>query len=361
MKNLKAKNYLGQAKLVAATSPGDAYVGFSGIEAKSTFASETNTPITPTELNRQSPRPLSTKPALSPMATSAIVAPLEESSITPLKLTSKKSSAELRRGPGPSLPARPRAATATAMAKLPRIDTDVFRPSFAHHTSSSYSSPLLKNVPTINAQMPPTPPESEKSKTITPRDRRDTAATTLGYLQDNHKPYTAYVDEIVDGYAGIDVNAGRRRPSLPAHSPYPRGQPLERVAKWANNQIDTVDSGTASRYASPSAPSSKHGSNPSPISGPSGQGSISHSSPGPSRNASFGTLRRYPTSRRAAEYVHTLRRGSLDDYRNPSLASRDGIDDPLSVRSNGMLSFRLKLHFENDVRGMVSGPTLNPS
>jgi len=189
----------------------------------------------------------------------------------------------------------------------------------------------------LGVPMPPTPPDSAKGhKTSSSFDRRNTAETTLGYLDDNGKRDTAFIEDLVGGYSAIEIDTPTRRPSLSPNSSHAHGQPVDRVAMWAeNNQLDPSRVDSSSRYRNPSAP-------PSTI-----------SSYVPSRH---GTLRRSPVDNRSnvSNGFQSLRRGALQDYRNATVSRKESVDDLLGARMTDMISFRLKLHFEDDVRGMVS-------
>lgn len=188
--------------------------------------------------------------------------------------------------------------------------------------------------------MPPTPPDSEPGRHYESYDRRTTTSTVLGYLNEPEKRDTALLEDLVEDYGAMQILPPERRPSLPISfdSPQPRGQSIDRVAKWADSQLDARGADFSGRYKNPSAPTSHV---PSTV---------------PSRQ---GTMRRLPTHRsKGSNGFQSLRRGALDEYLSPTLTSRDSIDDLLNGRSAEMVSFRLKLHFEDDVRGMVSDNTL---
>lgn len=363
VRNLKAKNYLGTAKLVASSTPRDAFVGFSGTGVKATIPKEGDSSSPTDEKERRSPL-LTTKSYPSNNATMPPVKMNpDQTAVQPLKVLRKKSSVDLRsryaRSPPPNFipPAN------TQPISLPRIDTDVNRPSIANRSYRSHSSPNTRFIPTIAAPMPPTPPDSRDGHRMSPPlAQRSSADTSLGYLDEGlGKRDSDFMDDLVGGYSAIEIDIPGKRPSLPMDSyssievelpgrrpslpfgnPHPQGQPIERVANWANNQFDSSRVDPSSRYRNPSAPPSV-----SPA-----------ASVAPSRQ---GTMRRYGPDGRSngSNGFQSLRKGTLDDYRNATLARKESIDDFSTARMGDMISFRLKLHFENDVRGMVRGSKMS--
>lgn len=316
VKNMKAKNYLGTAKLVAATEAVDAFIGFSGIGGRKASTLDDN------KERDRAPSPPTTKARSPPSANLPLPPPPKDTSpvegpVAPLRLSGRKSSVDLRGNAGgtsfPGVPA------------LPPINTNVPRPSLDQRNQNQVSRYPMQGG--LAGAVPPTPPDSDpgrqKNDLRTDRDR-DSSGTALGYLGagapgDNRRD-TEFMEELVDGYSAIDG------PSLPrsALPPIPQGQSVERVADWANKQ----SRGPAqNRYLDPSGP----------LLGRS------------------GTLNRYPTTRSATTSARPgmrKRSATQDEYRAPSAGSRD-MEDIMSNRTNEMISFRLKLHFEDEIRGMV--------
>lgn len=147
---------------------------------------------------------------------------------------------------------------------------------------------------------------------------------------------TAFVEKLLDGYSlpGGEVVLNGPKVFQPSyikaaashnaiklldsgHQPTPQGQPVERVQNWANTQQ--------------LRPTEQDHQRLSPV----------VRSAGPTPNDPLSRLRRNLTQLSATS-----------DSRISDRSSNAGG----SVRMTGMVSFRLKLHYEGDVRGMVSVP-----
>lgn len=404
LKNLKAKNYLGSAKLLAATNPTDAYIGFSGTGGRAASsppppAEKAQLPaiekLSPIELARKQsqsvstgspplraaskpsspppniplpapPLPLSVQTALA-KANGLPQRPTAGDTVRPLKI--QKSSPDLRATrPGPQ--AKP--------GQLPRLDTDVARPAFAAAAASAgpaipaqlYKPTARKSsiAPAASGNLiattmlgPPSPPDSDYGEDASPpqsrgqdyrpskESRRTTSDTTLVYRSNSNgagigagsavrqqqyktaKRETEFMEELIGGYSATSLSPlPEQQQLLPPPAPTPQGQPRERVEKWASAQLQSQ--GTI-RFA----PANANGlvRNATNSSGPSGV--------------------QYASSRGAN------RRRAQTEGPNSYLNSRYVVDDEggLLARSAEMVSFRLKLHFEDDIRGMVrqAGPT----
>lgn len=184
--------------------------------------------------------------------------------------------------------------------------------------------------------MPPTPPDSAKGLRSSPSfDQRSTADTTLGYLDSLASQDSAYMEDLVGGYSAMEIDTPTRRPSLPASNGLARGQAQERVEKWTHNQSEVSRNDPITRYRNASVPPSVA------------------SSAIMTRQAS----QRFPVPPQAPSNMsngfQSLRRGALKDFRAVS-SRKNSVDEFSSPYPMDMISFRVKLHFQDDVRGMVS-------
>jgi hypothetical protein len=412
LKNLKAKNYLGNAKLVAATDPNDAFIGFSGLGARAASPpppSSTERPqispinkLSPIEMARKRsqslsantspvmkpskpatppptiplpvpPLPLSVQAALARAAVPQTIKPQQQlpftqDSIRPLKI--QKSSPDLR-----ATRARQDSASKARPDQLPRLNTGVTRPGAAISAGpvpgqlyvpgarKASMAPASGNMIATTMLGPPSPPESAYSEEaqqqqqqtydfrdgtgvpVVKQSRRTTSDTTLVYRSASNaagigangaagrqayktskpaKRDTEFMEELIGGYSATSLSPFPEQLPLPivnAAGPTPQGQPRERVERWASSQQQN-QSGTL-RFAPSGLARNGTGS-----SGVSGQSLPYHAAS--SRGAN---RRRYQT-----------------EGQGSYLNSRYMEDD----RPAEMLSFRLKLHFEDDIRGMVS-------
>lgn len=321
---------MGVAKLVASTSRSDAFVGFSGTGVQNN-GKDTTKAMEIIENKKRSPPPTSI--ALAKQSLPAGV-DSDQTPIQPLSLTRKKSSVDLHVGQATSLPARSYNPYNNPDMKLPRIDTTVSRPIIASRTHRSHSSPNTTYAPTVGIPMPPTPPDSAKGHRTAPSfDQRSTAETALGYLDSSSDRSTAFMEDLVGGYSAMEIDTPTRRPSLPTHS---YTQATERVDVWAKNQSEVSKNDPSSRYRNASVPPSLSSS---PVT--SRQGSQRSIFPNPAQvpsNVSHG--------------FQPLRRGALKDYR-AATSRRNSVDDSINPQPMDMVSFRVKLHFQDEVRGMV--------
>lgn len=320
LKNLKAKNYLGNAKLVAATDIADAYIGFSGIGLRNNPANIKAGggigPVTapPRENTAESYFFSGPKPT-PPMDDTAV-------SIQPLNLLRRKSAEDamapparaalqpqaslesLRqiRAPPPSQPLPPqpgmhqRQDSYTRRAQLPRLDTKV----------RATPSENIGNI----VIAPPSPPDSSEDPyaeqyIATDLRRADSSGTTLAYRgglpqRPSAQREIEYLEELLDGY-----NEPSGSSPIP---PVPQGQSIERVANWAKSQNPKQQQ----RLAPPTI----------------------------SRK---GTLRSTTTGQSG-------RQGGAPGFAM-DFEERGSV---YSTRSVDMVSFRIKLHFGEEIRGMVS-------
>ena len=418
LKNLKAKNYLGNAKLVAATDAADAFIGFSGLGGRAaspplppaaSSAKPQLSPIeklSPIEMARKRSQSVSsgsgsgtrpsTKPSTPPpniplpvpplpLSVQAALAkqqqPYAQNSIRPLKI--QKSSPDLKAARSRQEQARPN--------QLPRLDTNVTRPGVvasanaavgpgqvyvpAARKASIAQQPATGNMIATTMLGPPSPPESEYSESPqhqqqqaydfrdnfggghAKQSRRTTSDTTLVYRSNSNaagigangasgrqqqqqyktlrqppaKRDTEFMEELIGGYSATSLSPLPEQlpPSLAA-APTPQGQPRERVERWASSQVQVQSHGTL-RFAT--AQASGLARNVTNSSSASGQNGLYHAA------SSRGANRR---------------RAQTDGP--GSFLNRRYIEDESSMGRNagGMVSFRLKLHFEDDIRGMVS-------
>ncbi|KAG6889114.1 hypothetical protein C0995_003683 [Termitomyces sp. Mi166 len=293
LKNVVTKDYMGKARLVAASDPGDTFTTFTGstrlkqgISPSGVFVdpSDSNSAVTQSNLNRSATAPaVSSKPASEETLPSA--APALERSKTTLNVPAN--AYELTSGKGSS-PISPRAPSNTAPIR----------------------SGSLKQTPPFGGPV--------RGLSVKRPGNRPPASSA----EEPDSRLTEFYDDYFDSYKG---NGGEDTSSLPPirSGGGPAASP-DRVAAWARSN------------ANPSYAPSRSGSRSAPI------GSSNY----PPSSYGGGVLRK--VTRRGT----TRSRGqSSYDEEEEGYASGDYEDIPFEL-----VKIRVKLHYQDDVRGMTLSP-----
>ncbi|KAM0753663.1 hypothetical protein T439DRAFT_310458 [Meredithblackwellia eburnea MCA 4105] len=295
LKNLKAKNYLGKATLVAASDARDAFVGFTG----ATLANRTNerNPNVGGVFGEDGKGAGSLSRAKTATARMESlpdpVAPLRRAN-TALPTPTRSNTAPV--GGMPMPPPRGLGRSLNTSANGPRGGG-----------RSPGPSPISRSPPRVELSGLPTPPSSDEMLGAGQRD-------------------TAYGGtELIDSY--YDVSGGSSSvppvPQLP--SPYlpptPEGQPIDRVAKWARQNVGA----------------------------PPPQVSLSRSS---SANET-GSIPKKPVVLMRSNTVP-----APSAYGSTMMSRTELEDEGTIVSEREMNKVRIKLRFNGDTRGMSISPTM---
>jgi len=288
LKNSVTKDYMGKARLVAASDPGDTFTTFTGstrlkqgISPSGVFVDrpDFDSAVAQGNLNRSA-----TAPAASPSRAEDNLRPagLERSKTT---LNVPANSRELTSGQGPS----------PVSVKPP-----------------PGAAPARSNT-TINVK--PAPSIGGPVRGLSVKRNSPTPAPPAPLNKEADRRLTEFYDDYLDSYG--DSNPP---PLPPIRSGGAPAAPPDRVAAWArsNANINPSRSGSRSAPASNYAPSSYGGT---------------------------GTIRRRITRR------NTSRIQSTYDEDEEGYASGDYEDVPFEL-----VKIRVKLHYQDDVRGMTLTP-----
>lgn len=392
MRNLKTKDYLGVAKLVAATDQRDAFVGFTGTglqRASSDLGPRSPLPEqrvglirskTTVARNRSDLLPSASTPLSSsfpfPSTSQAKSLPFAVDSIDPSSSSSLSSS---NRRPGNSIRRRSRSTGAIdGLSNIAGQQVDDYRP-------PSSTSPSLRTIPPpsrkqqqqqqqavdayhYDGRPPPTPPDSStKSRVI-----------NFSSTPTNHAA-VARSPDVIDAYYKNEEEGLRYDLSFDSDLerlhlddrllPSPSGQAPERVAKWAD---------TSRSAARPPQELSRSTSNATSTT------SHSQSNYSSKQNPSLPHQSRHsPTQHYQPSYQHTLQQQVLlqspqasmlrDIPQRPSFTSNAPAnlmlgrnltmqtaysDDNVSptgylMQAVEMRKIRIKLRYRNEIRGMV--------
>ncbi|KAK0459085.1 NADPH oxidase regulator NoxR [Desarmillaria tabescens] len=299
LKNAITKDYMGKAKLIAASDPGDAYTTFTGvtllkqgISPSGVYLSRTNTrsPESEPSLNRSFTAPptvsLLPKPDDEPRAT------LTRSKTT---LNVQSTARELSSSAPSSAPPIVRSNTAIVASRpspnagIGAIGTPV--------RGLSVRKPGISSSPAS-----PSPPPEPPAKVTSPSQSQGPRLT-----------------ELYDGY----LDAYTSEPPAPLPS-----MPPDRVAAWASKNANPNYPPVIARSASRSAPASNYA--PSSFGG--------------------GTMRRKLTRRGTARQMVSRAPSSYEEEEE-GYGSGEYEDGPFEL-----VKIRVKLHYDDEVRGMALSP-----
>ncbi|EPQ54994.1 hypothetical protein GLOTRDRAFT_121364 [Gloeophyllum trabeum ATCC 11539] len=303
LKNAKAKDYMGKAKLVAASDANDAFTEFSGIARLRQGITPTGVLVdTPPSLDRSV-----TVPNLPPKREDDMPRPTNLSrSKTTIQVdpNARDRIAGLRPGGAPSPTGAP--APAPAPAPLGRSNTMGTRPGIGGAGPAralSVKKPQAAASPRSPEEGAPSPPA------------KGAAAGGGGRL-------TEFYDDYIDSYGGEEAP--------PPPPPLPAGP--ERVAAWARNNANP----TNPPPAAPSRMASTRGPPPS---------AYAASSYGSSSGGLRRKVTRRGTTRSRAPSQYTY------EEEEEGYVSGDYEDGPFEL-----VKIRVKLHYQDDVRGMALTP-----
>ncbi|KAF8653299.1 hypothetical protein AX16_003999 [Volvariella volvacea WC 439] len=289
LKNAAQKDYMGRAKLVAASDPGDAYTEFTGVTRLKQGISPANVYVE---------RPLNDGPGtnLSRSATTPNPAPLKPIEDRSVALGRSKTTL--------NVPANARELTSGRVAS----------------PSPPPPRPADSNIARSNTQITPARPSANAMAggptrgLSVRRPDANLAPTNPPAPQPPNKGGDSRVTEIYDDY----INAYDDTPPVP--------NPNDRVAAWARNN---ANNSAPTRGPSRSAPSSTYA---------------------PSAYGGVGSVRRKPT-RRGTQRGAPSRSQSLYEEDEEGYASGDYDEGPFEL-----VKIRVKLHYNDDVRGMALTP-----
>ncbi|RDB24740.1 Neutrophil cytosol factor 2 [Hypsizygus marmoreus] len=298
LKNSVTKDYMGKAKLVAASDPGDAFTEFTGVTRLKQGISPSGVYIERPDFDTAVAQNLSrsaTAPAPSPSRTDDPTRPpaLERSRTT---LNVPTNARELTSGQGQS-PRSPLAPTPVGTTPVRSNTTINVKPAPIGGPVRGLSVRRPGASPSSISSAPPAPPAKEPPNRL-----------------------TDFYDDYLDSYG--DAN---QPPVPPIRSRGAPAAPPDRVAAWARNANPNPYAPT--RSGSRSAPASNYA--PSSFGG--------------------GTLRRKLTRRPTG----STRIQSTYEEEEEGYASGDYEDAPFEL-----IKIRVKLHYQDDVRGMTLGPDM---
>ena len=175
-----------------------------------------------------------------------------------------------------------------------------------------------------------------------------------GYARSKGPRETEFMEELIGGYSAVsplprdmlspDNTVTASAVALTGPEPMPQGQSRDRVANWASTQAHTPVQSQREHDREQSRLNVNVHTNTS------GGGLVRHGTGSSAQSSATGVVG-VPGTRGA-----NRRRAQTDGPAAQFLTSRYGdsaFDDALSALTVDMVSFRLKLHFEDDVRGMV--------
>ncbi|KIP05003.1 hypothetical protein PHLGIDRAFT_108845 [Phlebiopsis gigantea 11061_1 CR5-6] len=298
LKNAKAKDYLGKAKLVAASDESEAYTTFTGVTrfkqgispAGVRLEDEPGTGLTraaTVNVTALAPDPDRPMPTSLQRAKTTITVPSDARDRIRGNVTSPASSV----GEG--------AATAVALGAV---------------TARAMSPP----GPTrgLSVRRPGAAAPAPLGAVSSPAAGSSRASPASGARQDSGNRVTDFYDDYLDSYGGIEDAPPLPGKDVPPMPPSARG---DRVANWARNNAVPANNPGVGRSRSMAPPSTY---------APSSAG---------------GTLRRKTTRRTARPARNTYYEEEEEGY-----ASGDYDDGPFE-----MTKIRVKLHYKDDVRGMA--------
>jgi len=383
LKNLKSKNYLGSAKLVVATEVADAFTGFSGVGVKRDRANTDPSSTTSSSRDDEneafsSVQPLSLNISRLP--------PVPNNQINPLR--TQKSVPDLRKRAGStSATATQHQRTPSKPQQLPRLDTmnvprSVVQPTNNAGARSANANKgsvgggaavqaMLNGLPTP----PDSPPRNHGMQYKDPARKRVSSMTQLDYAQPtgtgkNNSRETKLMEELIDGYS--------ERGDAMEISPYPGGQQNKKGGTGYNPGYPSPNVETMPKQRKNSAPNilldmhqAPQGQSPARVADWAAQQKANRSPQNdllrpyqfpPSANSSTSgrNINMNNNNGNGNGNMDTLRGGTLRLRRQNTKASTGSrqmsgsdYDEIMSARTLDMVSFRLKLHFEDEIRGMV--------
>ncbi|KAF5386269.1 hypothetical protein D9615_002300 [Tricholomella constricta] len=314
LKNSVTKDYMGKAKLVAASDPGDTFTTFTGSTRLKQGISPSGVYVERPDFDSAVAQNLSrsaTAPAPSPSRAddSPRLAALERSKTT---LNVPANARELTSGQGQSpMSARPSSATTPVRSNT----TISVKPAGIGAPVRGLSVRRPDASPTSVNSAPPAPPAKGLANPVLLHSITDFD------LKEPDNRLTEFYDDYLDSYA--DSN---QPPLPPIRSGGAPAAPPDRVAAWARSNANP--NYAPSRSGSRSAPASNYA--------PSSFGS------------GGGTLRRKVTRRNTGR---TQRIQSTYEEEEEGYASGDYEDAPFEL-----VKIRVKLHYQDDVRGMTLTP-----
>ncbi|KIJ65836.1 hypothetical protein HYDPIDRAFT_27064 [Hydnomerulius pinastri MD-312] len=386
LKNSKSKDYLGKAKLVAASDANDAFTEFSGVtrlkqsaSAQGTFIEKPKTDAdTAPGLNRSAtapaPRsdPVSTvhRPALGiERSKTTIQVPTDareriNGARSPQAPPSRPTTPASRRSQSVSNPANvPPPPNLSELRGLSRSNTSFAGSGLSR--SNTTTAPLRPKTPQINGGGAPRPGENGMSRGMSvrrpqqpqqpsaplpppfinappPRNAAFTLPAVPPTVQEQPR-LTDFYDDYVNAYTDDPARSLILASGVVSPQPQPQFQPNERSVAWAQG------SATSSPNMSSSSNSSMMNNNignaitrePSR----SATSPYSANSMGTNNlNNGGGTLRRKPTRR------PTVRRATMYEEED------DGFSGEYDEGPFELNNIRVKLYYQGDVRGMTFAP-----
>lgn len=314
LKNLKTKNYLGEAKLIAATNDRDAFTGFSGTNK---FLESTG------GLREQG---------------------LVRSNTSAPRMQGKKDFLDL---PGGTLSRRPSSPSAYASATKMQDQQNSRPPFVSARTSPSLQlarNPSGRAYPNKPQTGIPTPPASEGLRSLSPLNY--SSQPTYGREE---SPYDGAA--LIEDYYDEDGTALPPLPRLPRTDsiarPTPEGQPRERVANWARQNTD-AGVPTSGSVLSRSNTGSTTVSSASRM----GMGAGGNNN---NMRGGMGLVRQMTAMNRSNEGMRMgVGRAGTEGSRYDDETGYEGTVMSASGMDREMSKVRVKLRYNNDTRGMVS-------
>ncbi|KAK0226330.1 NADPH oxidase regulator NoxR [Armillaria fumosa] len=301
LKNAITKDYMGKAKLIAASDPGDAYTTFTGVTLLKQGISPSGVYISRSNTRSPEAEPSLIRSFTAPPTVSLLPKPDDEPRASLAR--SKTTLNVLSTAREPSSPSGPSSAP-----PIVRSDTAIVatRPSPNAGIGAiggpvrglSVRKPGVSSNPVSPSPPPPEPPTktSSPSRSQAPR-----------------------LTEFYDGY--LDAYTSEPPAPLPT-------MPPDRVAAWANKNANPNYPPVLARSTSRSAPASNYA--PSSFGG--------------------GTMRRKLTRRGTSRQAISRAQSSYEDEEE-GYGSGEYEDGPFEL-----VKIRVKLHYEDEVRGMALSP-----
>ncbi|KAJ8696253.1 hypothetical protein PTI98_006135 [Pleurotus ostreatus] len=301
LKNSVAKDYLGKAKLVAASDPGDAYTEFTGVARLKQGISPSGVFIDGegSGLGRSGTLGRSaTVPAALPSNS-----PLPDRE--PLLNRSRTALPSSNREPNPNDPRPSPGGLSPGGANVQRSNTSIVagRPS----PNATIGGPPTRGL-SIRKPVGSPPVPQDRTPPAPPKDSR----------------VTQFYDEYLDSY-GDDA--------VPPPMPSAGAAPPERVAAWARSNANPGYASGVARSGSRSAPTSNYAGSSLGVG---------------------GTMKRKLTRRGTSRAGSRSQVGSMYEEEEEGYASGDYEDGPFELTK-----IRVKLHYEEDVHGMVIVPEMS--
>lgn len=382
LKNLKSKNYLGSARLVAATEVTDAFTGFSGVGVKRDRAN--TDPSSTTSSSRDEENEFSS--SVQPLSLNkSRLPPVPNNQINPLR--TQKSVPDLRKRAGSTSATNQHQRTPSKPQQLPRLDTmnvprSVVQPTnIAGARSANPNKGSVGGGAAVQAMLnglptpPDSPPRNYGMQYKDPVRKRVSSMTQLDYAQPtgtgkNNSRETRLMEELIDGYS--------ERGDAMEISPYPAGQRNKNGGTGYNPGYPSPNVETMPKQRKNSAPNilldmhqAPQGQSPARVADWAAQQKANRSPQNdllrpyqfpPAANSSTSSRNMNNNNNNNGNgNMDTLRGGTLRLRRQNTKASTGSrqmsgsdYDEMMSARTLDMVSFRLKLHFEDEIRGMVS-------